>query len=148
MTTGSASEPALRLVLKNDSYELGRLAAAFDEFADRHNVGDEARFQLQLCLEEMVLNVINYGFDDEGEHEIHVDLDFRIDSRTVTVNILDDGRRFDPLEQVPEPDLDATLEDRTVGGLGVHFVRKFMDDASYRHVEGKNRLTLTKNVGS
>ena len=148
MTTGSASEPALRLVLKNDSYELGRLAAAFDEFADRHNVGDEARFQLQLCLEEMVLNVINYGFDDEGEHEIHVDLDFRIDSRTVTVNILDDGRRFDPLEQAPEPDLDATLEDRTVGGLGVHFVRKFMDDASYRHVEGKNRLTLTKNVGS
>lgn len=144
----STDRPALRLVLKNDSFELERLAEAFDDFADRHQVSDPARFQLQLCLEEMVLNVINYGFDDDAEHEIHVDFDFQIDSRTITVNILDDGRRFDPLTEVPEPDIDAKLEDRTVGGLGVHFVRTFMDDADYRHEGGKNRLTLTKNVGS
>ena len=148
MTTDRAPDLRLQLVLKNDSYELGRLAAAFDEFADRHRVGDKARFQLQLCLEEMVLNVINYGFDDDREHEIHVDFEFQIDSRSMTVNILDDGRRFDPLEQAPEPDLDATLEERTVGGLGVHFVREFMDDASYCHAEGMNRLTMTKNVES
>ena len=144
----STDRPALRLVLKNDSFELERLAEAFDDFADRHQVSDPARFQLQLCLEEMVLNVINYGFDDDAEHEIHIDFDFQIDSRTITVNILDDGRRFDPLTEVPEPDIDAKLEDRTVGGLGVHFVRTFMDDADYRHEGGKNRLTLTKNVGS
>ena len=145
--TESLSGATLRLVLKNDSFELGRLAAAFDEFADRHEVSDQARFQLQLCLEEMVLNVINYGFDDGAEHEIHVDFEFRIDSRTVTVNILDDGRRFNPLTEVPAPNVEAKLEDRTVGGLGVHFVRTFMDDADYQHEDGKNRLTLTKNVG-
>ena len=144
----STDRPTVRLVLKNDSFELERLAEAFDDFADRHQVSDPARFQLQLCLEEMVLNVINYGFDDDAEHEIHIDFDFQIDSRTVTVNILDDGRRFDPLAEVPEPDIEAKLEDRTVGGLGVHFVRTFMDDADYRHEGGKNRLTLTKNVGS
>ena len=143
-----AVSPTLRLVLKNDSFELGRLRESFDEFADRHEVSDRARFQLQLCLEEMVLNVINYGFDDDAEHEIHVDFEFQIDSRTITVNILDDGRSFDPLNEVPEPDIDAKLEDRSVGGLGVHFVRTFMDGASYRHERGKNRLTLTKNVGS
>ena len=143
-----ASGSTLALVLKNDSFELGRLAAAFDEFADRHQVGDTARFQLQLCLEEMVLNVINYGFDDDGEHEIHVEFGFQIDSGTVTVNILDDGREFNPLKEVPEPDTEASLQDRNVGGLGVHFVRKFMDGASYCHVEGKNRLTLTKNVAT
>ena len=146
--TERTSKPTLRLVLKNDSFELERLAEAFDEFADHHQVSDQARFQLQLCLEEMVLNVINYGFDDDGEHEIHVDFEFQIDSKTITVNILDDGRRFNPLTEVPEPDIDAKLEDRTVGGLGVHFVRTFMDGASYRHERGKNRLTLTKNVGS
>lgn len=144
--SGTGAE--LQIVLKNDSYELGRLAAAFDEFADRHQVGDKARFQLQLCLEEMVLNVINYGFNDDGEHEIHVDFRFQIASRTVTAEILDDGRKFDPLTQVPEPDTGASLEERTVGGLGVHFVRKFMDTASYDHSEGRNRLTLTKSVGS
>ncbi len=146
--TESASRPILRLVLKNDRFELERLTAAFDEFADRHQVADEARFQLQLCLEEMVLNVINYGFDDGAEHEIHVDFEFQIDSQLITVNILDDGRRFDPLTEVPEPDIEAKLEDRTVGGLGVHFVREFMDNAHYRHEKGKNRLTLIKKLGS
>ena len=145
--TEKPSLPNLRLVLKNDKFELERLTAAFDEFADRHQVSEQARFQLQLCLEEMVLNVINYGFDDGAEHEIHVDFEFRIDSRTVTVNILDDGRRFNPLTEVPAPNVEAKLEDRTVGGLGVHFVRTFMDDADYQHEDGKNRLTLTKNVG-
>ena len=146
MTEGPA-EPTLRLVLKNDSFELGRLRTTFDDFADRHRIPDQARFHLQLCLEEMVLNVITYGFDDDAEHEIHVDFEIRIDSRTIIVNILDDGRRFDPLTEVPQPELDAELEGRPVGGLGVHFVRQFMDEASYRHERGKNRLTLTKNVG-
>ena len=145
--TAESPLPNLRLVLKNDKFELERLTAAFDEFADRHQVSDEARFQLQLCLEEMVLNVINYGFGDSAEHEIHVDFEFQIDSRTVTVNILDDGRRFNPLVEVPAPDIEAKLEDRTVGGLGVHFVQTFMDHADYRHEGGKNRLTLTKSLG-
>ena len=146
MTEGTAG-PSLRLVLRNNRFELGRLAEAFDEFADRHQVPDEARFQLQLCLEEMVLNVINYGFDG-GEHEIQVDFEFRIDPRIITVNILDDGRRFDPLTEAPEADVSAKLEDRPVGGLGVHFVRTFMDGASYRHERGQNRLTLTKKLES
>ena len=145
--TANSSLPNLRFVVNNDKFELERLTAAFDEFADRHQVSDQARFQLQLCLEEIVLNVINYGFDDDAEHEIHVDFEFQIDSRTVTVNILDDGRRFNPLTEVSVPDIEAKIEERTVGGLGVHFVRTFMDDADYRHEDGKNRLTLTKNVG-
>ena len=145
--SGGTPDSTFRLVLKNDSFELGRLAKVLDEFADRHQVPAEARFQLQLCLEEMVLNVINYGFDDDVEHEIRVDFAFQMDSRIVTVRILDDGRKFDPLTQVPEPDLDASLEERTVGGLGVHFVRKFMDQARYEHEKGMNLLTLTKNLG-
>ena len=97
----------------------------------------------------MVLNVINYGFDDDAEHEIHVDFDFQIDSRTITVNILDDGRRFDPLSEVPEPDIEAKLEDRNVGGLGVHFVRTVHGRRRATVTKaGRTALTLTKNVGS
>ena len=145
--TERSSLPNVRLVLKNDTFEIERLTGAFDEFADRHQISDQTRFQLQLCLEETVLNVIKYGFEDSAEHEIRVDFEFQIDSRTVTVNISDDGRRFNPLTEVPVPDVEAKLEDRTVGGLGVHFVRTFMDAADYRREDGKNRLTLTKNVG-
>ena len=147
-TAGPTAGSTLRLVLKNDSFELGRLRESFDEFADRHRIPDQARFDLQLCLEELVLNVINYGFDDEEEHEVQVDFEVRADPRAMIVSIQDDGRKFDPLTEVPEPDLEGNLEDRAVGGLGVHFVRQFMDGASYRHERGKNRLTLTKNVGS
>lgn len=150
--TADAAEPtggrALRLVLKNDSFELGRLRESFDEFADRHRIPDEARFHLHLCLEELVLNVINYGFDDDEEHEVLVDFEVRADPRTMIVDIRDDGRKFDPLTEVPEADVEGALEERAVGGLGVHFVRQFMDAASYRHESGMNRLTLTKNVGS
>ena len=146
-TDEPTGDRTLRLVLKNDSFELGRLRESFDEFADRHRIPDKARFDLQLCLEELVLNVINYGFDDEEEHEVQVDFEVRADSRTMIVNIRDDGRKFDPLSEVPEPDVEGNLEERAVGGLGVHFVRQFMDGASYRHESGMNRLTLTKNVG-
>lgn len=148
--TEHTSGPGLRLVLRNDRSELERLAEAFDDFADRQQVADDPRFQLQLCLEEMVLNVINYGFDgdDDAEHEIEVHFEYQADSRVITVNILDDGRKFDPLTEVPEPDIEAELEDRAVGGLGVYFVREFIDDARYRYEDGKNHLTLIKKLES
>ena len=61
---------------------------------------------------------------------------------TVTIEIVDDGPRFDPLEDAPLPDPDAPLEDRPVGGLGVHLVRTMMDEISYRYQDGKNRLFM------
>ena len=138
----------LGLVLKNDSSELGRLAEAVDEFSERHELPAEACFELQLCLEELVLNVVNYGFDAPGEHDIRVDLEVGGEPRVLTVRIVDDGSEFNPLTDASEPDLDASLEDRAVGGLGVYFVRKFMDDVSYRREDGHNHLTLAKNLGS
>ena len=74
----------LGLVLKNDSSELGRLAEAVDEFSERHELPAEARFELQLCLEELVLNVVNYGFDAPGEHDIRVDLEVGGEPRVLT----------------------------------------------------------------
>ena len=58
--------------------------------------------------------------------------------------IADDGRPFDPLTEAPEPDLESAIEDRPIGGLGVHLVRTMMDEVRYRREEGKNRLTLVK----
>lgn len=137
----------LGLVLKNDSGELVRLTAALDSFSDRAGLPDEARFNLQLCVEELVLNVVNHGFDGAaGEHDILVDLQFQEDSRTLTVQITDDGRAFDPVSDAPVPKLDASLEDRPLGGLGLHLVRTLMDDISYRREEGRNHLALTMHV--
>jgi serine/threonine-protein kinase RsbW len=54
----------------------------------------------------------------------------------------DDGPDFDPLSALP-PDLDASLEDRAIGGLGLHFIRKLAHDVCHARVDGRNRLSLT-----
>ena len=134
-------------MLRNDSSELARLAEALDEFVDRNTLGDDIRFSLQLCLEELVLNIVNYGYDEPGEHEIALDLNLEEATRILAVHIVDDGREFDPFNDAPEPDIGASIQDREVGGLGIFFVRKFMDEVAYRREDGRNHLTLTKHVG-
>lgn len=137
---------AVDLVIKNDSRELGRLAEAVDDFSERNAIAAETRFELQLCLEELVLNVVNHGFDNPGQHDIRIGIALNDDGRVLTIRVVDDGREFDPLTDTPAPDLDASLEDRAVGGLGVFLVRKIMDEVSYRRKDGLNHLTLTKNL--
>ena len=137
---------ALSLVLRNDSYELVRFSEAIDEFADRNRFPEQDRFELQLCLEEAVMNVVNYGFDDVEDHDIHVDLVLQDDGRTLVVRIVDDGRELDPFGEGTEPDLDAFLQDQAMGGLGFHLMRKYTDEVSYRRQDGRNHLTLTKTV--
>ena len=135
------------LVIKNDSRELGRLAEAVDDFSERNELAVETRFELQLCLEELVLNVVNHGFDNPGQHDIRIGIELNDDDgRVLIVRVVDDGREFDPLTDTPAPDLDASLEDRAVGGLGVFLVRQIMDEVSYRREDGLNHLTLTKNL--
>ena len=75
-------------------------------------------------------------------HEIEVTL--TSDEDVFTVEIIDDGHAFNPLSDAPEPDLDAGIEDRPIGGLGIHLMRVMMDDVHYRREQNKNHLTLIK----
>ena len=56
----------------------------------------------------------------------------------------DDGLEFDPFRSAPEPDLDASVEERRIGGLGVYFVKSLMDEATYERVDNLNRITLVQ----
>ena len=64
----------------------------------------------------------------------------------LTIRVEDDGRAFDPL-QAPPPDLDLPLEERPVGGLGIHIVRSVMDAVEYQRRGGRNVLTMRKTIG-
>lgn len=136
----------LGLVLKNDTYELARFSEAVDDFAERNDFSEKDRYEIQLCLEEVFMNVVNYGFDDLDEHDIQVDLQLRDDNRTLVARVIDDGRPFDPLAEAQGSDLDTLLEDHAMGGIGYRLVHKYVDDISYRHQDGRNHLTLTKRV--
>ena len=141
--TGAGTGGRLEFSLVNDLRGISSAAARIDAFCAAHGLSPGIRFDVTLAVEELVTNTIGYGYDDGGEHSIDVVL--RIEGDTLTVEIADDGRAFDPL-QAPEPDLGAPLEERAVGGLGIYLVRKTMDGVAYRRQDGRNVVTLTKHV--
>jgi serine/threonine-protein kinase RsbW len=100
-------------------------------------------FFVSLAIEELVTNCIKYGYDDTAEHLIEIVVS--VTPGRLTLQIIDDGRAFDP-SSVPAPDLSQALEDRPVGGLGIHLLRELTDTMSYERRDGANRLTLTKRI--
>lgn len=137
-----ATDGILEIVLRNDLGEADRLAAAVEGFCDDQDVPPRAAYHLNLVLDELMTNIVSYGYDEgAGEREIRIRL--QSDIEAVHVEVEDDGRAFNPLE-VPAPDLDASLETRPIGGLGVHFLRTLMDDLCYRRENGRNKLCFKK----
>ena len=121
--------------------DLPRIQAAIGEFSREQDWPPDIEFQVDLVLEELVLNVVNHG---SGGREGEIKIELVSDEKAVTIQIIDDGRPFDPLTDAPEPDTESSIEDRAVGGLGIHLVRTMMDEVSYRREENKNHMRLVK----
>jgi anti-sigma regulatory factor (Ser/Thr protein kinase) len=134
----------LSLKVESRRDELDNIFGAVAGMAQQEAWSPELVFRVNLALEELVLNIMDYGFD-EGLHEIEITL--TSDADALTIEIVDGGRPFDPLKDAPQPDVDAPVEDRPVGGLGVHLVRTLMDQMHYRREKGKNHLTLVTRRG-
>jgi serine/threonine-protein kinase RsbW len=135
--------PALHLTICNDLSEIGRIAVLVEEFCAEHRLGDEIAHAINLSLDELLTNTISYGYDDAAQHAI--DIRLTAQDGQVTVVLDDDARAFDPTA-AGDPDIDADLDDRPLGGLGIHFVRAMMDDVQYRRLDGRNQLTLVKSI--
>jgi sigma-B regulation protein RsbU (phosphoserine phosphatase) len=127
--------------LRNELSELDRLHRTLTEFGGQHGLPDNVLHDLKLALEEIVTNIISYGYTDSQQHEIRVRLG--IEAGEMRVDIEDDGQPFNPLE-APEVDTTKPLEERAIGGLGVHLVRKLTDGLEYRRHEGRNLLVMRK----
>ena len=130
------------LRLETDLSELQRLQEAVAEFGEEGNWPPDIMYQFDLALDELFVNIVNYGHSDNARHEVEIDL--ISDADALTIEIRDDGKPFNPLSDAPEPDLDAGIEDRPIGGLGIHLVLTMMDEVHYRREQNKNHLTLIK----
>jgi anti-sigma regulatory factor (Ser/Thr protein kinase) len=131
-------------VFVNQRAEVARLATLAEEFAAGHDIPVDDAMTINLVLDELVLNIIRHGYDDDAEHEIQVTLTF--DDPDLTIRVEDDARPFNPLE-APPPDLDLPLEERPIGGLGIHIVRTVMDAVEYQRAGTHNVLTMRKRIG-
>jgi anti-sigma regulatory factor (Ser/Thr protein kinase) len=134
---------SLSLVLVNRRVEIERLAEHVESFGNAHHLPADDIHDVNLVLDEIVINIIKHGYDDDREHEIHVRLE--IEAGEVTITVEDDGRPFNPLD-APAPNLDLPIEERPIGGLGIHIVRSLVDRIEYERAEGRNRLTLRKRA--
>lgn len=134
------SAPALLLTLKNDLSELSRIAEEIESHGESRGWPTKWIMNLNISLDELITNIVSYGYEDTDEHEIRVTLTERTGSLVVVVE--DDGVAFDPFTAAPAPNLEADVEDRPIGGLGVYFVKTLMDEVAYERVESCNRITL------
>lgn len=112
-------------------------------FLEMHGTSEEDLTGIDVVLDEVLTNAVNYGFEDGNAHEILLSL--ALDGGHLIIEVQDDGRPFDPLS-IPAPDLDADLESRQIGGLGMHFVRTLLDRVSYERRNGWNVLKLEKQL--
>jgi serine/threonine-protein kinase RsbW len=142
-TTRDADEgpegSSVHLSMTNDFAALCRAMEAVDAFLSGGRVDDEAAYTVRLAVEEVVTNVIKYAYADPGPREIG--LDVWLAPERVTVRVTDDGREFDPCA-APAPDLDVPLEEKTVGGVGIHLVKAMAESLEYVRAAGRNVLTV------
>lgn len=105
---------------------------------------DDLQFRIRLSVEEVVENVVSYAYED-GSGWLEAGVDLENDGLILAIEIKDAGIPFNPLD-AGEPDLDAPLEERKIGGLGIFLTKKMMDSVDYRYADGCNILTMKKKL--
>jgi anti-sigma regulatory factor (Ser/Thr protein kinase) len=131
----------LEISLINDLAEISRLAQIVDDFVKLQGLAPHIANKMNLAFDELLTNTISYGFPDDGQHIVKVKLS--VENGALIGEIIDDGAHFNPLNK-PDPDITLSLEERPIGGLGILFVKKFMDAVKYRREGNLNIITLTK----
>lgn len=132
----------LSLNLESSLESLGQIERAVSAFGEEHGWAADLLFHVQLVLDELATNVINHGYGASG-HSFQIMIESK--PQAVRIELVDEARPFDPLQDAPQPATDASVEERKVGGLGVYITKQLMDELEYRRENGKNRLTLVKN---
>jgi serine/threonine-protein kinase RsbW len=133
----------VEITIVNQGSELARVAGLVDRLGAEHKIARGALADMQIALDEVLTNVIDYGYTDSAEHEIRIRL--QVVDGVLEAMVEDDAAAFDPLASAA-PDLATPLQERRVGGLGLHFVRKLMTEVTYDRVGERNRLVLRKRI--
>lgn len=131
------------LTIANQLAELERLEDEVERFATENQAPDQLLSMVRLVLEEVISNIIRYGYDDNQRHDIVVHV--VVAARELLIEVSDDGKPFD-LTLQPEPDLSLPVEQRPVGGLGIHLVRQCMDRIEYERRDGRNWVRLIRRL--
>ena len=131
------------LSLNNDIQEMEKLEPFLNDFFERKKLDLSRLPQLDLALEEAVANVIMYAYPEGERGTLELTLEKKEDYLQTCIS--DSGTPFNPLQQ-PEANLSSSIEERPIGGLGIHLIKEIMDQVEYQYKDGKNMLTMTKKI--
>ena len=135
------SQDELSITLLNRRSEIAQAAELLEAFGIAHGLSADIVFKFNVALDEVVTNIISYAYEDEAEHQIAIRV--ALDGGEVSVRVEDDGRAFNPLD-APAPDLRSGIDERPIGGLGVHLVRSLMDSLEYHRERDRNIFIMRK----
>lgn len=117
--------------------------AAFAGFAEAHGLPVDVRRSLNVAIDELLANALSHG--QTGRDPCSVTVEVELAQERVTVIVTDDGTPFDPFAR-DAPDTTLPVEERPIGGLGIHLVGQLMDEVSYQRREGHNVVVLVKQL--
>lgn len=129
---------------RNDLAETESLQEKVYQFCALHGVPRRHEQAFNLAVDELLTNVIRHGFASGSRHDIKLRIE--LEDRQLTATIEDDGREFNPLDYPPINDA-LPVEDRPLGGLGIHLVRSLVTGMNYERRDQKNVLTIRRRVG-
>ena len=129
----------LSVSFENDMKELTHVLQVVNVFLEPRELQSKLVYAVNLILEEILMNIIKYGYDDEESHEIEVQIE--VEQEEVALTVIDDGKEFNPLT-IPRPDRSQSAMDRIEEGLGLQFVRHMRNAMEYRREENKNILRI------
>jgi anti-sigma regulatory factor (Ser/Thr protein kinase) len=133
----------IKMTLRNDVSEVARVLDAMETFGEEHGLPAKKIFQFNLALDELITNIVSYGFA-EGD-ESRIELSVSLQDGLVSAELVDNGKAFNPVDAAL-PELGEGIEDREVGGLGLRLVRTYMDRLDYQRDGALNRLRLQMNM--
>lgn len=121
------------------------VSAAFAGFADAHALPEDVRRSISISLDELLANAFSHG--RTGSDPCLVTVEVELNPERVTVIVTDDGMPFDPFAR-DAPNTTLSVEERPIGGLGIHLVGQLMDEVSYQRQEGHNVVVLVKELAN
>jgi len=139
-----AADNAASLVVRADTEAIGEIRRFIENFARSRAIADADLARVLIAVEELVTNIVRYGYGP-GEAVGEARVTLKLDGGRFAVEIADNSRPFDPFAQ-PEPDLDAPIEARRIGGLGLYIVKALMDQTRYRRDGAYNVVEISRPV--
>lgn len=132
-----------RVTIGAEQEEVARVIAAFADFASAQGLPAAVRRSMNVVLDELLANTLSHGLAARDDGEATIDVGLR--AGVLTVTLTDNGERFDPFARAA-PDTSLPIEDRPIGGLGIHLVRRLVDDVEYQWKGGRNVVMLSKRL--